>query len=78
MGNTNQLDGTTKIRNLIFDEFVLKAYALLNFGKTDISVEQYNNYLVKSEETYDKDKSKDIEKRLKKIQMIILILRQTG
>ncbi|MFD2305082.1 CD3337/EF1877 family mobilome membrane protein [Enterococcus termitis] len=65
LGNTNQLDGTTKIRNLIFDEFVLKAYALLNFGKTDISVEQYNNYLVKSEETYDKDKSKDIEKKVK-------------
>lgn len=65
LGNTDQLDGTTKIRNLIFDEFVLKPYALLNFGKTDISVEQYNDYLVKSEETYDKDKSKDIEKKVK-------------
>lgn len=65
LGNTNQLDGTTKIRNLIFDEFILKPYALLNFGKTDINVEQYDAYLVKSDEAFDKDKSKEIEKMIK-------------
>lgn len=65
LGNTDGLDGTTKIRNLIFDEFILKPYALLNFGKTDISVEQYNAYLVKSGEIFDKDKSKEIEKMIK-------------
>ncbi|WP_195478120.1 CD3337/EF1877 family mobilome membrane protein [Enterococcus faecalis] len=65
LGNTNHLDGTTKIRNLIFDEFILKPYALLNFGKTDISVEQYDAYLVKSGEAFDKDKSKEIEKMIK-------------
>ncbi|MCB8504602.1 hypothetical protein [Enterococcus durans] len=41
LGDTSHLDGTATIRNVIFDEFVLKPYALLNFGKTTISADQF-------------------------------------
>ena len=41
IGGGQQLDGTSNIRNLIFDEFIIKPYALLNFGKTDITKEQF-------------------------------------
>ncbi|HFQ5801052.1 TPA: CD3337/EF1877 family mobilome membrane protein [Listeria monocytogenes] len=65
IGDGQQLDGTSNIRNLIFDEFVIKPYALLNFGKTDISKEQFELYLVKKGEAFDKAKTKEIEKKIK-------------
>lgn len=58
LGSNQQLDGTSNIRNLIFDEFVIKPYALLNFGKTDLSKEQFESYLVKSGETFNQKKDR--------------------
>lgn len=66
LGSNQQLDGTSNIRNLIFDEFVIKPYALLNFGKTDVSKEQFESYLVKSGETFDKKKTDEIADKIKK------------
>ncbi|HDH7119316.1 TPA: hypothetical protein PJF81_001051 [Enterococcus faecalis] len=65
IGGGQQLDGTSNIRNLIFDEFIIKPYALLNFGKTDITKEQFELYLVKKGEAFDKAKTKEIEKKIK-------------
>lgn len=65
IGGGQQLDGTSNIRNLIFDEFIIKPYALLNFGKTDITKEQFELYLVKKGEPFDKAKTKEIEKKIK-------------
>lgn len=65
IGGGQQLDGTSNIRNLIFDEFIIKPYALLNFGKTDITKEQFELYLVKKGESFDKEKTKEIEKKIK-------------
>lgn len=66
LGSNQQLDGTSNIRNLIFDEFVIKPYALLNFGKTDLSKEQFESYLVKSGETFDQKKTDEIADKIKK------------
>lgn len=66
LGSNQQLDGTSNIRNLIFDEFVIKPYALLNFGKTDVSKEQFESYLVKSGETFDQKKIDEIADKIKK------------
>lgn len=66
IGSNQQLDGTSNIRNLIFDEFVIKPYALLNFGKTDVSKEQFESYLVKSGETFDQKKTDEIADKIKK------------
>ncbi|HIB3677308.1 TPA: CD3337/EF1877 family mobilome membrane protein [Enterococcus faecalis] len=66
LGSNQQLDGTSNIRNLIFDEFVIKPYALLNFGKTDVSKEQFESYLVKSGETFDQKKTDEIADKMKK------------
>ncbi|MFC0277188.1 CD3337/EF1877 family mobilome membrane protein [Enterococcus devriesei] len=66
LGSNQQLDGTSNIRNLIFDEFVIKPYALLNYGKTDISKEQFESYLVKSGETFDQKKTNEIADKIKK------------
>ena len=66
LGTDQQLDGTSNIRNLIFDEFVIKPYALLNFGKTDVSKEQFESYLVKSGETFDQKKTDEIADKIKK------------
>ena len=65
IGGGWQLDGTSNIRNLIFDEFIIKPYALLNFGKTDLTKEQFELYLVKNGENFDKEKTKEIEKKIK-------------
>lgn len=65
IGGGQQLDGTSNIRNLIFDEFIIKPYALLNFGKTDLTKEQFELYLVKKGEAFDKAKTKEIEKKIK-------------
>ncbi|EAC5805535.1 hypothetical protein AR042_03900 [Listeria monocytogenes] len=65
IGSGQQLDGTSNIRNLIFDEFIIKPYALLNFGKTDLTKEQFELYLVKKGEPFDKAKTKEIEKKIK-------------
>lgn len=65
IGGRQQLDGTSNIRNLIFDEFIIKPYALLNFGKTDITKEQFELYLVKKGDSFDKAKTKEIEKKIK-------------
>lgn len=65
IGSGQQLDGTSNIRNLIFDEFIIKPYALLNFGKTDLTKEQFELYLVKKGEAFDKAKTKEIEKKIK-------------
>ncbi|EGO6705001.1 hypothetical protein GP420_002299 [Enterococcus faecalis] len=65
IGSGQQLDGTSNIRNLIFDEFIIKPYALLNFGKTDLTKEQFELYLVKKGEAFDKVKTKEIEKKIK-------------
>ena len=65
IGSGKQLDGTSNIRNLIFDEFIIKPYALLNFGKTDLTKEQFELYLVKKGEAFDKAKTKEIEKKIK-------------
>ncbi len=65
IGSGQQLDGTSNIRNLIFDEFIIKPYALLNFGKTDLTKEQFELYLVKKGEPFDKAKMKEIEKKIK-------------
>lgn len=65
IGSGQQLDGTSNIRNLIFDEFIIKPYALLNFGKTDLTKEQFELYLVKKGEAFDKEKTKEIEKKIK-------------
>lgn len=65
IGGGQQLDGTSNIRNLIFDEFIIKPYALLNFGKTDLTKEQFELYLVKKGEPFDKAKTKEIEKKIK-------------
>ncbi|WP_311049652.1 CD3337/EF1877 family mobilome membrane protein [Enterococcus faecalis] len=66
LGSNQQLDGTSNIRNLIFDEFVIKPYALLNFGKTDVSKEQFESYLVKSGETFDQKRTDEIADKIKK------------
>ncbi|MBU5583324.1 hypothetical protein KQJ29_26470, partial [Enterococcus sp. S181_ASV_20] len=66
LGSNQQLDGTSNIRNLIFDEFVIKPYALLNFGKTDLSKEQFESYLVKSGETFNQKKTDEIADKIKK------------
>lgn len=66
LGSNQQLDGTSNIRNLIFDEFVIKPYALLNFGKTDVSKERFESYLVKSGETFDQKKTDEIADKIKK------------
>ncbi|WP_429975418.1 CD3337/EF1877 family mobilome membrane protein [Enterococcus sp. DIV0086] len=66
LGSNQQLDGTSNIRNLIFDEFVIKPYALLNFGKTDVTKEQFESYLVKSGETFDQKKTDEIADKIKK------------
>lgn len=66
LGSNQQLDGTSNIRNLIFDEFVIKPYALLNFGKTDVSKEQFESYLVKSGEAFDQKKTDEIADKIKK------------
>lgn len=66
LGSNQQLDGTSNIRNLIFDEFVIKPYALLNFGKTDVSKEQFESYLVKNGETFDQKKTDEIADKIKK------------
>ncbi|MET1943952.1 CD3337/EF1877 family mobilome membrane protein [Enterococcus faecalis] len=65
IGSGQHLDGTSNIRNLIFDEFIIKPYALLNFGKTDLTKEQFELYLVKKGENFDKEKTKEIEKKIK-------------
>ncbi|EPW0983344.1 CD3337/EF1877 family mobilome membrane protein [Listeria monocytogenes] len=65
IGGGQQLDGTSNIRNLIFDEFIIKPYALLNFGKTDLTKEQFELYLVKKGDPFDKAKTKEIEKKIK-------------
>lgn len=65
LGGGQQLDGTSNIRNLIFDEFIIKPYELLNFGKTDITKEQFELYLVKKGNSFDKEKTKEIEKKIK-------------
>ncbi|EIB6518873.1 hypothetical protein K9D97_001432 [Enterococcus faecalis] len=65
IGGGQQLDGTSNIRNLIFDEFIIKPYALLNFGKADITKEQFELYLVKKGDSFDKAKTKEIEKKIK-------------
>lgn len=65
IGSGQQLDGTSNIRNLIFDEFIIKPYALLNFGKTDLTKEQFELYLVKKGEPFDQAKTKEIEKKIK-------------
>lgn len=65
IGGGQQLDGTSNIRNLIFDEFIIKPYALLNFGKTDITKEQFELYLVKKGDSFDREKTKEIEKKIK-------------
>lgn len=65
LGGGQQLDGTSNIRNLIFDEFIIKPYALLNFGETDHTKEQFELYLVKKGEAFDKAKTKEIEKKIK-------------
>lgn len=65
LGGGQQLDGTSNIRNLIFDEFIIKPYALLNFGETDLTKEQFELYLVKKGEAFDKAKTKEIEKKIK-------------
>ncbi|EFQ11938.1 hypothetical protein HMPREF9504_02545 [Enterococcus faecalis TX0102] len=66
LGSNQQIDGTSNIRNLIFDEFVIKPYALLNFGKTDLSKEQFEFYLVKNGETFDQKKADEIADKIKK------------
>ena len=66
LGSNQQLDGTSNIRNLIFDEFVIKPYALLNFGKTDVTKEQFESYLVKSGEIFDQKKTDEIADKIKK------------
>ncbi|HBI7177709.1 TPA: hypothetical protein K8F70_002426 [Listeria monocytogenes] len=66
LGTTQPLDGTSNIRNLIFDEFVIKPYALLNFGKTELSKEQFDSYLVKNGETFDQKKTDEIADKIKK------------
>lgn len=73
LGSNQQLDGTSNIRNLIFDEFVIKPYALLNFGKTDLSKEQFESYLVKSGETFNQKKTDEIADKIKKDSEKILI-----
>lgn len=65
IGGGQQIDGTSNIRNLIFDEFIIKPYALLNFGKIDITKEQFELYLVKKGDSFDKEKTKEIEKKIK-------------
>lgn len=65
IGSGQQLDGTSNIRNLIFDEFIIKPYALLNFGKTDLSKEQFELYLVKNGEAFDKVKTDEIAGKIK-------------
>lgn len=64
IGGGQQLDGISNIRNLIFDEFIIMPYALINFGKTDITKEQFELYLVKKGEAFDKAKTKEIEKKI--------------
>lgn len=58
-------DGTTNIRNMIFDEFILKPYALLNFGKTDLTKTEFENYLIKQTENFDEKKSNQIKEKIK-------------
>ncbi|EHH9516717.1 hypothetical protein J8300_002442 [Listeria monocytogenes] len=65
LGTNRQLDGTSNIRNLIFDEFVIKPYSLLNFGKTDLSKEQFESYLVKTGDTFDQKKTDEIADKIK-------------
>jgi hypothetical protein len=65
LGDTSHLDGTSKIRNLIFDEFILQPYALLNYGKTNLTVKEFDQYLVRSKETYDETKIKEVNKTIK-------------
>jgi hypothetical protein len=65
LGDTSHLDGTSNIRNLIFDEFILQPYALLNYGKTNLSVKEFEQYLVRSNEPYDDDKIKEVKKTIK-------------
>ncbi|MFI3805601.1 CD3337/EF1877 family mobilome membrane protein [Vagococcus fluvialis] len=65
LGMNQPADGTTNIRNLIFDEFVIKPYTLLNFGKTDISKKQLEAYLIKKEESFDQKKTDEIAEKIK-------------
>ncbi|MFK4565469.1 CD3337/EF1877 family mobilome membrane protein [Enterococcus sp. UD-01] len=65
LGDTSHLDGTSKIRNLIFDEFILQPYALLNYGKTNLTVKEFDQYLVRNKETYDDAKIKEVKKTIK-------------
>ncbi|EAE8309315.1 hypothetical protein BOQ37_14430 [Listeria monocytogenes] len=66
IGTISHLNGTENIQNVIFDEFILKPYALLNFGKTNLTKEQFERYLVKKDTAYDDDAVKIIQDKIKK------------
>lgn len=64
LGDTSGLDGTTKIRNLLFDEFVMKPYALMNFGEATINKVDYEEYLVKKDVELDQKQLKEIQSKV--------------
>lgn len=64
-GGSGEQSSTDSIRNSFYTMTVLKPWALINFGKTEVSAEKYKELLVVKGED-KKQKQKEIEKALKK------------
>ncbi len=64
LGLTPPTDTTDKVENMLYYKFILEPFALFNYGKTDISKEQYTELTAKKGK-YD-DVSDDISDRVDK------------
>ncbi|EMF0511277.1 hypothetical protein H5O69_001999 [Enterococcus hirae] len=64
LGLTPPTDTTDKVENMLYYKFILEPFALFNYGKTDISKEQYTELTAKKGK-YD-DVSEDISDRVDK------------
>lgn len=60
LGLTPPADTTDKVENMLYYKFILEPFALFNYGKTDISKEQYTELTAKKGK-YDDKKVDDID-----------------
>lgn len=65
LGLTPPTDTTDKVENMLYYKFILEPFSLFNYGKTDISKEQYTELTAKKGK-YDDDRIKQIDKKVEK------------
>lgn len=65
LGLKQPADATKKVENMLYYKFVMEPFALMNFGKTDISANQYKDYSAKKGK-FDDKKDNEIKSKVNK------------